>query len=251
MVAQPTTYDPQAKPVQRALARSALYRLLSLACAYPSPTTLAFLREEALPTARLGAQVVAGKAAPTLMVMAEELWRAGPDGLGRAYQRALSHVAAADCPPYESAYTAHHLFQQTQVMADVAGFYRAFGFEASTANRERVDHVGVELEFMHLLCHKEAYALVHHGRGRARLCRRAQRRFWGDHLGRWLERFAALLATRAGEGFYGYLARAAAVFASSETRLLGEAPAPAAASEGDEATAGWTSGGADDGCPVG
>lgn len=242
------TLRVEARPVQRALGRSALYRFLSLGCAYPSPSALAALREEALPLARLAAEVVAPEVGRHLTSLAEELVRTDLEGLRREYHRVFTHSTAADCPAYESAYTARHLFQQAQAMGDVAGFYRAFGFQASADNRERVDHIGVELEFMHLLAYKEAYALVHHGRGKVRLCRRAQRRFWGDHLGRWLPLFAALLAGRAGDGFYGRLALAADAFARAEARELGDVLTAGATVDQPGADFGCLL--ADDGCPA-
>jgi TorA maturation chaperone TorD len=70
-------------------------------------------------------------------------------------------------------------------LADIAGFYRAFGVEI-TPGTERPDHIAVELEFMHLLAVKEVVAAGREDGGEhARICRDARATFFRDHLGRW------------------------------------------------------------------
>jgi len=68
-------------------------------------------------------------------------------------------------------------------MADIAGFYRAFGFEVSG---ERPDHIVPELEFLALVLVKEAYALMAGDVGGAEICATARGKFVAEHLGRWL-----------------------------------------------------------------
>ena len=53
-----------------------------------------------------------------------------------------------------------HVFAQSQVMGDIAGFYRAFGVELSKDIHERLDHLSVEFEFMHFWPAKESYSLL-------------------------------------------------------------------------------------------
>lgn len=72
-------------------------------------------------------------------------------------------------------------------MADIAGFYRAFGFEASG---ERPDHVVPELEFVALLLMKEAYARISEDAEGAEVCASARGKFIAQHLGEWLPDFA-------------------------------------------------------------
>jgi TorA maturation chaperone TorD len=83
---------------------------------------------------------------------------------------------------------------RTFEMADVAGFYRAFGVEVEPGG-ERPDHVTAELEFMNLLAVKEAIALQEEGEGEhAQICRDASRAFLRDHLARWAPRLGDCLA---------------------------------------------------------
>ena len=148
-----------------------------------------------------------------------------------------------DCPPCETLYTARHLFQETQELSDIGGFFRAFGLDL--AERERPDHISVELEFMHVLTYKEAYALLHHGPTKARLCRRAQRQFMKDHLGRWAPLFAQRLQEKAGGGYFGSVAALLEAVISAEVRLLRARP------EAVFASPQWrTTDPEDDGCPA-
>jgi TorA maturation chaperone TorD len=97
----------------------------------------------------------------------------------------FTHIEPEDCPPYESAYGFVDVFRQTDVMADVAGFYRAHGLVVGGTERERPDNVVTELEFMSFMARKEAVALDQLGADEVDECRRTQASFLRDHLGCW------------------------------------------------------------------
>ncbi len=225
MTAATAVLEPDAPRVQRAVARSALFRFFSLASAYPTAERFCTLREEAAPAAHAAAAIAARGLMPRLKALARHIDGTELEGLQAQYQRAFGHLPRPDCPPYESGYLGAHLFRQVNVMADVAGFYRAFGLRIGGQEPERVDHLTVELEFMRFLAYKEAFALVHDGRARADICRRAQRRFWREHLGPWLPTFASLLAEKVQAGFYGDLAPGLVELAEREARVLGRTTA--------------------------
>ena len=87
-------------------------------------------------------------------------------------------------------------------MADVAGFYNAFGVEVDPSG-DRPDHIAAELEFMNLLAVKESVALQQEGEGEhAQVCRDASRTFLRDHLGRWVRTFAEKLVDEAADACY-------------------------------------------------
>jgi TorA maturation chaperone TorD len=115
--------------------------------------------------------------------------RVDPSRLALEYRQVFSHNLTPDCPPYETQYGATHIFWQSQQLADIAGFYRAFGVEVSGTAHERADHLAVELEFMGYLCAKEAHALEHAQATQAEICRDAQAKFLKDHVGRWVKAF--------------------------------------------------------------
>jgi DMSO reductase family type II enzyme chaperone len=204
------------------MARSALYRFFSVACAYPTAGRFRTLRDEALPTARAAAPVAARRLAPRLEALFAHLEDITLEELQSQFHRAIGHLPLPDCPSYEAGYLGDALFREENVLADIAGFYRAFGLLIGSEERERPDHVTVELEFMHVLTLKEAIARVHHGPAEVGICRRAQRRFWRDHLGRWLPSFGLLLAARVPEGLYKDIGAILKEFAEVEARALGK-----------------------------
>src|SRR3972149_5214234 len=110
---------------------------------------------------------------------------------------------------------------RAQQLADVAGFYRAFGLRVAAGFRERPDHIATELEFMQVLALKEARALARRDRAHAGICRRAQARFLQEQLGRWLAPYTAKLAAQDGEGFYARVAGLARDLVAQEAAQLG------------------------------
>lgn len=144
-------------------------------------------------------------------------------GLQDEYRRLFGHALSPDCSPYESYYGTGHVFQQSQTLADISGFYKAFGLEPSAAGHERADHVAMELEFMAVLAAKEAHALARELPEQAMVCRDAQRKFLEDHLGRWADSFAGRLKNKS-SGFYARLAQDLAGFIDKECALLGAKP---------------------------
>ncbi len=141
-------------------------------------------------------------------------------GLDSEFVRLFSPSVDGNCPPYETEYTGAHVFMGAQQLADVAGFYRAFGLTVSSRLRDRPDHIAAELEFMYVLALKEARAFARGERANAGLCRDAQRKFLRDHLGRWLGAYSHRLSARAGEGFYDALAGVARAFVERDARRL-------------------------------
>lgn len=100
---------------------------------------------------------------------------------------------------YEGNY--HHPFSAYEEMADIAGFYRAFGF---SFDGERPDHLCLELEFMRILSLKEAMALQEVDQEKIDVTINAEREFLSSHIGRWTE---ALLQMTKDIPFYSTLSR--------------------------------------------
>lgn len=205
--------------IHEAVARSDIYRLLAAAFLYPDEALLGVLSR--LDTGDGGFEPDGRPALVSCLRPPVSL-----DALRGEYLRIFGHVISRECPPYETEYGSAHVFQQSQMLGDIAGFYRAFGLEVSEQAKERLDHIAIELEFMSFLTFKEAYALAHDGEERVSICRDAQRIFLEEHLARWAPLFARRLRRKAAEGFYRDLAAVLETFLSAECGRIGARTCP-------------------------
>ncbi len=126
------------------------------------------------------------------------------------YSRLFEPRNKLQVPPYETEYTLaespQHALSQPAHLADIAGFYKAFGLSISVEKPDRVDHISTELEFMHVLAHKELLAIENDEKEHIEIVRDAQRKFVADHLGRWTGKFKNRLAQNDCDKFYIILA---------------------------------------------
>lgn len=145
------------------------------------------------------------------------------------YRRVFGLNACRECPPYETEFFPNdEPFFRSQQMADLAGFYRAFGLQISSMHRDRPDHIGTQLEFAALLLTLGQAAStggsIEVSDGRIDVCREARRSFVRDHLAWWASSFALALRKHAGDGFYAEVARILSAFLPLERHRLGIAP---------------------------
>ncbi|HET9724249.1 MAG TPA: molecular chaperone TorD family protein [Actinomycetota bacterium] len=166
-----------------ALARSAVLGLLSQALAYPTARVVRDLLEEDLPFALALSGALPEEVAGALGELAAALEGVTAVELEEAFRDRFTHVHSRDCPLYETDHASREVWRQAADLADLGGFYRAFGLEESG---ERVDHVSVELEFLHVLAYKRAWALERGQAEHAEVCRLAEETFLRDHVLRWL-----------------------------------------------------------------
>ncbi|MEX5216726.1 MAG: molecular chaperone [Nitrospiraceae bacterium] len=247
-VIPPQTVSIKDSPaVERALNRSKMYLLFSWSLLYPED-------EEFLDYLQCGEFVEDGRAALEGM-------RAALDGLGgeRAKQkiaalqkqfdqieklvsaecvnwqltdlqsehrRVFTNVITLDCPPYETLFGNDHVFAQSHVMGDIAGFYKAFGVELSKDIHERLDHLSVEFEFMHFLTYKESYSRCHDGIEKTDIVVEAQKKFVKNHIGRWVPLFCRMLAKKADSGLFKLIADSMSDWMDFEVAFLGVTPQP-------------------------
>ncbi|MCS7172471.1 MAG: molecular chaperone TorD family protein [Armatimonadetes bacterium] len=94
-------------------------------------------------------------------------------------------------PPYAASYAAQASpalgGPNLQQIADIAGFYRAFGFEA---RGDRPDHLAAQLEFLAFVCTQEACACLVGREEDAEVCSQARRSFLREHVSSWLPALA-------------------------------------------------------------
>jgi TorA maturation chaperone TorD len=233
--------------VERALSRSKLYLLVSWSLLYPED-------DEFLDYVQCGEFVEDGRAAIDALdttldgiggelakqklvllrkqfdqiekVVASECVNWQLSDLQAEHRRVFSNVITLDCPPYETLFGNDHVFAQSQVMGDIAGFYRAFGVELSKDIHERLDHLSVEFEFMHFLAYKESYSRCHDGADKTQIVLDAQKKFVKNHIGRWVPLFCRMLVKKAASGLYQHVADLMAEWMDFEVAFLCVVPQP-------------------------
>jgi TorA maturation chaperone TorD len=117
-------------------------------------------------------------------------------------------------------------FRQGREMADIAGFYAAFGAESHGPARERPDHVGCELEFLSFLELRRSAASEAGDHDAAALTDEVEASFLADHAGRWLPRFFSDVQDEAATPALRAFARLGARIVANELARRGIEPSP-------------------------
>ena len=201
---------------ERALARCAVHRLVAAAMAYPTVETHKQL-VDAVEVALVAGDLLDDQTAAAVADLAPLVRSVDRGELEAAYQRAFTLSYSEECPLYETAFSARHLFQQTSHLSDLSGFYTAFGVGAM---QERPDHIAVQFEFCYLLALKEAQARELGQTDRVSLCRDAQRSFLRDHLARWAPLASRRIRVAATHPFYAVAGRLVGAVVAFEQRFL-------------------------------
>ena len=233
-------------PLDRAtlLARGELWNLVSVGIVDPSNASrVALLRDPAYRERVIGAAALLREECSTSTtdlgpgeqdskaILPEDLFAAFDaerETLEESYRRLFGLTAISQrCPACEIEYEPNaDVTYRSQRMADVGGFYQAFGLRISDRAGERLDHITVETEFLYLLLAKEA-AARQEGNNQAgnnegaEVCRTARSKFFQEHVGWWLPAFARLLAHTTDSEFYRRLAKLAAALSALERVSLG------------------------------
>jgi len=209
------------------LARECLYRFLSAVVAGPYSADWARASGAENRDLVLGAwQWLQPESDELEMIRLIDELEASPQVLCAQYDSVFGLVVPKECPPYETEYyPTQETFGRSQQMADVAGFYRAFGIAPAQSSPERPDHLAIELEFMAFLMLKrrQAVAATDHdpeAGEQASVCERALRDFFRDHLAWWLPAFSAGLRRKADGGYLHALAGILTMLIPAECRRL-------------------------------
>lgn len=224
------------------LARQAIYRFASLAFLDPRAGAWSQLRQPGVEDCVLAAAELLraddaaasaepglGEFPPAALDPACAFARlpGSSEELNAEYEATFGLLVSSDCPPYETEYIdSKFSFQRSQELAEIAGYYQAFGLQSSDRHRERQDHISLELEFMAVVIGLETLAATRppgdpDADQHRVVCRQAQVSFLEGHLAWWLPAFARLLGLLHGDGSYAASARLLAAFMPIERALLG------------------------------
>jgi len=87
---------------------------------------------------------------------------------------------------YETEFGRDRALVKGSELADLAGFYKAFGFGMNEEAKEMLDHVSVELEFYTLLLMKQNVLIEAGDQEGIEIVLDARKKFLRDHLGRFI-----------------------------------------------------------------
>lgn len=203
---------------EQTLARHYLYSFFSYAFSDPLRQRFALaLREQTQIAAAASARFLSAKI--DAVGIAEYLHLPREEIAGQ-YQNLFGLTIGVKIPANETEYCPRDITYQSQQIADIAGFYKAFHFDANPFGDEieRPDHIALELGFMGFLAAKEILA---DSDEKMMICRNAQNSFFFEHLTWWIPEFARAIQHEEVSGFYPALADAVIHFISFERELLG------------------------------
>jgi len=174
------------------LQRAAAYRALSLVLSRPEP---GFVDE---------VSALSGEVGSALREPLATLVRSVPPNAELLYHALIG--PSGTCRDCESDYEVNALGGKGPLLADVAGFYKAFAYEPDSRLASSPDHVAAELGFLGWLALKRANAIHGELSEAAEVSAAASKSFVKDHFGRWAAEFLSRLEV-AGEGtYYGRVA---------------------------------------------
>lgn len=204
---------------QNLLARAAAFRFLAQGFAYPQPG-----HAEGLWKAASELEEIQPLRAGMAMQQAGRAFRHCRDEeLQSEYFRLFLGNSAMSL--HETAYgDGRRIAGKTSELADIGGFYAAFGLHLSDSDPDLPDHLCSELEFYSLLLVKQAYAERSGWTSRGRITKAAARAFLAQHLGRWTDAVAANLRQNNASRPYLLLGEAVSLLVRAEVRRLSVRP---------------------------
>jgi TorA maturation chaperone TorD len=221
--------------VDDALARAVVYRTLSIG--FQAPTAVGLRQVSAhdrfsVVTAALqhldppgGRRRLAAAAARLTALQV-----ANVEALSATFWHLFGHTTRGPICACETEYGPDNGFHQPQQLADISGYYLAFGLRPAAAADARADHIACECEFMDFLSRKEArwLALPPQAADDETLVvtREAARGFLRHHLGRFGRAFAARVAAADEAGYFGALGHVLLAFVDAECARVGVEAGP-------------------------
>ena len=210
--------------ISDAFLRAGLYRTLAQAISYPDQNMVIALQEGWSALLQLQQEGWPVGSQELLNIALDELQASSIPELGEAHVRLFG--PAARCPLTETSWgDAARLLGKPAQIADISGFYRAFGLQpAAGPVAAPEDHLVTELEFMSILCLKEAYALNTGLDEQLAITRDALNKFLEEHLSTWIDYWAEQMLSENPPAFYRALAPLLQGMVRAECSRLGLTP---------------------------
>ncbi|MDP2645551.1 MAG: molecular chaperone TorD family protein [Desulfobacterales bacterium] len=182
-----------------------LYKIMSLGLSYPEEKNWEGIQDQIA----LSRDLFAGETATCLNCFTEYFFRNKHrvEEIQAEYLRIFD--VGRNISPYETEYTLEKVSRKPFELADISGFYTAFGFglRKDVRYKESLDHIGIELEFMAILAWKEEYARENNQQEHLAIVQDARKKFFQAHLARWGFFFCRRIAEIEGDDFFKRLAR--------------------------------------------
>lgn len=199
-------------PARLARFRSDAYELLAGAFLYPETSRLERIASAA--RRRRDRDFLAGLALyepwTRLVRILRRISPRDAAALQADYMRLFAVDGAGGCPPYESHFSPSGPQHAALVVAEIERGYATEGVSVAPGLGEPADHVAVELEFMGMLCAREAAAWAEGAHETCALVMGREYVFLDRHLGRWFPAFARAAARSAGHPYAAVIETAGA-----------------------------------------
>jgi TorA maturation chaperone TorD len=142
------------------------------------------------------------------------------------HTRYLRGVGRSYCPPppYESLYRSSEDGEENTFLLQLTEFYQQAQAACRTENAERVDYLGIELDFMRLLCEEESRAADGVDPVLAAHFVQLQQHFLRKHLLAWAPRFCKEFLNQTTTGFYLGVVQLLLGFLEAEASVAGADP---------------------------
>ena len=113
----------------------------------------------------------------------------------------FGHTLSKETAPYALEHLkSTDVFFRTQKLADLNGFYKAFGMEVESI--ERADHIATQTEFLSYLILKELVAIKKNLEEEIEICQKAFIDFHQEHFFDWAKMFSENLIEKVEGEFY-------------------------------------------------
>ncbi len=118
---------------------------------------------------------------------------------------------------YVTEHLAGNEFEKANYLADIMGFYRAFGLQP---DKDRADSLTCQLEFMHYLIFKAKRALEIKDKEKADICISAQKKFFAEYLKPAITKITKKVIASSADSFYSHAAGECLEFIKSEEKFI-------------------------------